>query len=126
MLISIDSDKIATKVPHKKDFDRWRKNISDEDYEKVVDALNEKIDASDIHVASWIPGHDWTGTVYEPLYYACGKNVVQAGFFFGLILFKILMERTDYLWGFIRTEINGVAIKSMVYFLTQKDPKDYM
>ena len=126
MLISIDSGKVATKVPHKKDFDGWRKNISDEDYEKVVEAINEKIDASDINVAGWIPGHDWTGTVYEPLYYACGKNVVQSGFFFGLIVFKTLMERTDYVWAFGRFDINGKAVKSMTYILTNKDPKEYM
>ena len=125
MLISVDSGKIATKLPHQNDFIRWRKNISDEDYEKVVDAINELIDANDINTAGWMPGNDWTGTPYEALYDACGHNKVQSGLFFGLIVFKILMERTDYVWGFGRFEKDGVAIRSMTYFITQLDPKSF-
>ena len=67
MLISVDSGKVATKLPHQNDFIRWRKNISDEDYEKVVDAINELIDANDINTAGWMPGNDWTGTPYEAI-----------------------------------------------------------
>ena len=69
-----------------------------------------------------MPGNDWAGTVYEPLYYACGRNETQSGLFFGLIVFKVLMERTDYVWGFGRFEKDGVAIRSMTYFITDLDP----
>ena len=92
-------------------------------YGKVVDAINQQVDANDVNTAGWMPGSDWTGTVYEPLYYACGKNEIQSGLFFGLIVFKVLMERTDYVWGFGRFEKDGVAIRSMTYFITDLDPK---
>ena len=100
-----------------------KKHISDADYDKIVEAINEQIDSHDVNTAGWIPGSDWTGTVYEPLYYACGRNETQAGLFFGLIVFKELMERTDYVWGFGRFEKDGVAIRSMTYFITDLDPK---
>lgn len=117
MLLSIDTGKLVDTLPHKRDFERWRKNISDADYDKVVDAINNRIDASEVNTAGWLPGHDWTGTVYEPLYFACKQNQAQAGMFFGLIVFKTLMERTDHTWGFGRFEKDGVPIQSMTYFL---------
>lgn len=67
MLYSIDTGKRVDNLPHKKEFAIWRSRISDEDYNKVIDELTRKIGESDIHTAGWMPGHDWTNTVYEPL-----------------------------------------------------------
>lgn len=125
MLLSADSGRNVTKLLHANDFDRWRKRISDADYDKVVDAINSQIDDNEINTAGWMPGHDRTGTVYEPLYEACGKSVYQAGLFFGLIVFKILMDRTDAVWGFGRFEKDGIPIRSMTYFRTGIDPKTF-
>lgn len=88
MLYSIDTGKYVEKLPHKNDFDQWMKNLSATDYQKIAIALNAKVDMSDINTSSWIPGNDWTGTIYEPLYHACGNNKEASGKFFGLILFK--------------------------------------
>lgn len=122
MLYSIDSGKYVTQVPHKKDFDNWMKNLSVEDYKRIKDALNEKIDQNDINTAGWLPGHDWTGTVFEPIYDACGKNVTLSGMFFGLIVFDLLMNREDRVWGFGRFEKDGKQIASMTYFVLNNPP----
>lgn len=123
MLYSIDTGKYVTRVPHKADFDKWMKKLSSDDYQAIVDVLNEKIDESDINTAGWLPGHDWTGTVYEPIYKACGKDKVQSGMFFGLIVFDLLMNREDKTWGFGRFEKNGEQIASMTYFVLKNPPK---
>lgn len=122
MLFSIDSGKYVTSVPHKGDFDRWMANLSEDDLEKIETELNSKIDQSDINTAGWIPGHDWTGTVYQPIYEACNKNVTQAGMFFGLILFNLLMNRPDKVWSFGRFEKDGRQISSMTYFVLNNPP----
>ena len=122
MLFSIDTGKYVTKVPHKRDFDRWMANLSEEDLEKIETELNSKIDQSDINTAGWIPGHDWTGTVYQPIYEACNRNVTQAGMFFGLILFNLLMNRDDKVWSFGRFEKDGKQIASMTYFVLNNPP----
>lgn len=93
MLYSVDTGKYVKTLPHKKDYDRWRRNLSDADYDKIIDELEKRIDSQEINTAGWIPGNDWTGTVYEPIYYACGQNKTQSGMFFGLILFNYLMNR---------------------------------
>ena len=123
MLYSVDLGRYVTRLPHKTEFDRWMKRLSAADYQRIVDAINERIDASDINTAGWMPGHDWTGTVYEPLYDACGKNETQSGMFFGLIVFNTLMRRTDGVWGFGKFEKDGVPISSMTYFIIENPPK---
>ena len=69
-----------------------------------------------------LPGHDWTGTVYEPIYEACGRNVSQSGLFFGIIVFNLLMNRDDKVWGFGRFEKDGKQIASMTYFVIHNPP----
>lgn len=125
MLVLAKTKKKVDRFPYAEEFADLRKNISDEDYEKVVEEINKYIDSNDVITAGWIPGNDWTGTVYEPLYHACGKNKVKSGQFFGQIVFKILMERTDAVWAGGRFEIDGKAIKSITYFKTDLDPKTF-
>lgn len=123
MLYSIDTGKYVTSVPHKVDFDKWMKKLSAGDYQTIADALNDKIDESDINTAGWLPGHDWTGTVFQPIYEVCGQNQTQSGMFFGLIVFDLLMKREDKTWGFGRDEKDGKQIASMTYFVLQNPPK---
>ena len=122
MLYSIVSHKYIDKLPHKKEFDSWMKNLPAYDYQKIVEELNDKIDESDINTSSWIPGNNWTGTVYEPIYHACGDNKEASGLFFGLILFNLLMKRQDAVWGFGHYEKNGVPIRGTTYFILQNRP----
>ena len=49
MLYSIDTGKYVSRIPHKKDFDKWIKNLSDEDYKKIEDEINSKIDQNNIN-----------------------------------------------------------------------------
>lgn len=123
MLYSVDSGKYVKLVPHKKEFSLWMKHLSPLDYQAVIDELNSRINGSDINTSSWIPGNDWTGTVFEPIYTACGKNIVSSALFFGLILFDLMIKRQD-VWGFGKYEKNGIPIKGITYFLLANPPAD--
>lgn len=122
MLYSIDTGKYVTKVPHKSDFDKWMRNLSAADYKKIEEELNNRMDQNEVNTAGWLPGHNWTGTVFEPIYEASGRNVSQSGLFFGLIVFNLLMERQDKVWGFGRFEKDGKQIASMTYFVLDNPP----
>jgi len=121
MLYSIDTGKYVERLPRKKEFDAWMKKLPQVDYEKIVDALNAKIDIKDINTSSWMPGDDWD-SVYKPIAVACGNNKEASGLFFGLILFDLLMRREDAVWGFGRYEKNGVPIKGTTYFILHNPP----
>lgn len=123
LLYSVDTGKYITTVPHRNDFDKWMEKLSAADYRKIEDTLNMKINKNEINTAGWLPGHDWTGTVFEPIYRACGQNVTQAGMFFGLIVFDLLMKREDKVWGFGRYEKDGKQIASMTYYVLNNPPQ---
>ncbi len=99
MLYSIDGKQI-TEIPRRRrtDFKAWQDNLADFDYEAVFDAINKYVDAVPSNkpfVSSYIPGHDWTDTLYEPLYIACGRSIEQSGWFFGLIVWKAMIDHED-------------------------------
>lgn len=121
MLYSVDSGKYVTKIPHMKEYLKWRKHLNDEDYNAIVNELNSRIDGSDINTSSWIPGNDWSGTVFDPIYNACSKNIELSGLFFGLILFDLMIQRDD-VWGFGKYEKDGVPIKGITYFALKNPP----
>jgi len=122
MLYSIDNGKYVRHIPHKKEFDKWMAMLSKADYAKIENELNKRINMSNVNTAGWIPGHDWTGTVFEPIYHACGQNITHSAMFFGLIVFNLLMNRQDKVWGFGRFEKDGKPIESMTYFVLDNPP----
>jgi hypothetical protein len=70
MLYSLDSsgpDQKVTSIPHQNDFDTWRGRLTDEEYQAIYDNLHARISESEIETSSWIPGSDWTGTVFQPI-----------------------------------------------------------
>ena len=113
MLYNVFRKRYVRTLPHEAEFNIWRRNLSDTDYDAVCIALLQHFDDNEVSTSSWIPGNDWIETVYEPLYRACGNNVEASGLFFGLIVFKLLMENTDDVWGFVRAE---EPIKGKTYF----------
>lgn len=82
----------------------------------MVDELNKRIDENpEVHTAGWIPGHDWTGTVFYPIYLACKKDTTAAALFFGIIVFIVFMDRPEQ-WSLGRYQVNDKDIASMTYF----------
>lgn len=124
MLSSIEGNLIKT-VWHKKFFDPAKNRLSDSEYQAMVDELNriiqEKIDDnSDIVVSSFIPGSNWSGTVWDPIYSkACGFDFDYAAQFFGLLVCQVLINRNE-TWYFIKQESTA---KGMTYFRSQKESK---
>lgn len=116
MLFSLDGTEI-TSIPRKRkeDYDRWRAELSDPDYDKVVHALKAHMSGKEVEVSSFIPGSHWAGTDYQPLYEACGQSKQQSGWFFGLILWKVMIEHPDK-WCFMNTETATDDVLGKTYF----------
>jgi len=99
MLFTIEGKEIEG-IPHRRqrDFNAWRRNLSDSDYQAAVDEIKKYVDAvlpDKPFVSSFIPGSDWRGTVYDPLFIACGRSKEQAGWFFGLIVWQVIIDHED-------------------------------
>ena len=118
MLIDIDSGKEITKVPYKGDFDALRARLSDSDFEAMVDRVNELIDESgaEIATAGWLPGSDWTGTPFAPIYTKAARgDFERSAKFFGQLVWYTVMQRPER-WGSGRYNLDGREIGSRTYF----------
>ena len=125
MLSSIEMNPINT-VWYKKFFDASKQWLSEGEYQAMMDELNRIVqrsldDNNKVVVSSFIPGSDWTGTVWEPIYTkACGFDFDHAAQFFGLLVCQALIDRKE-TWYFIKQES---AAKGMIYFRPQEKNKE--
>lgn len=116
MLYSIESGSYIETIPHRKDYDKWRRGLSDAEYDAIYNELSSRISGSEIETSSWIPGSNWSGTVYQPIYEkACGYDENASAKFFGLILWQVVMEHDD-TWSFGRYKLGNVPIEGLTYF----------
>jgi hypothetical protein len=109
----------VTKQIHLGLYRQWKQRLSLEDHRRINDALNEytnKTGRGEIITTSWIPGTDWTGTAYYPIYEAVGQDWEMARFFFGLLVWNFMMtERPDF-WSFGRYPRKEGEIIGLTYF----------
>ena len=74
------------------------------------------MNGDNVHTSSWMPGRDWSGTVFQPIYdRACGQDEDTAAKCFALILWEVMMKRGE-AWSFGRYEKDGILIEEMTYF----------
>ena len=118
MLYKVPEMKKVTKVPYEDVYLVKRNALDQTDamaYLRIHRELSGRFTAREIDTSSWIPGKDWTGTVYDPIYWACGYDDVSAALFFGQIVWQVVMDMPD-CWAFGKYELDGVAIKGTTYF----------
>ena len=118
MIYSLESKSFINKIPHQTDFRDWRNRISGTAYEAIIDHLDSLVDGTEVMTSSWIPGADWSGTPFEPIYHACRQNEDAAAQFFGLILWDVMLRRDD-CWAFGRYDKEGIPIRGLTYFKIQ-------
>jgi hypothetical protein len=116
MLFSVPDLKQITTIPHEDSYWACVNPLSDEQYDAIYDNLDSRFSEREVDTSSWIPGSDWTESVFEPLYFACNENQELAGMVFGIIVWVVVMSRPDDSWSFGRYEKDGVPIKGMTYF----------
>lgn len=77
-------------VPYAKEFEKRRAKLTEAEFDAIIAALTAKLDQTPVGKsisASWIPGADWRGTVYMPIYAkACGHSFEAAALFFGSVM----------------------------------------
>lgn len=122
MLYSLDSRRYIETIPHKRDYDIWRSRLTQSEYDAIMEELQSRIEGDEIVTSSWIPGADWTGTVFEPIYSkACRCDFDAAARFFGLLVWEAVLNHPD-VWSFGRYEKDGVPIEGLTYFKLRNPP----
>ncbi len=112
MLFEVSNGQRITNKPHYDDYLAFRKRLTDEDYQAIEDELNSRIDGKEVHTSSWIPGNNWDGTVFAPIFHvACGGDYELSGMCFGLFLWYIMQERHDEWY-----VMNSEDVRGKIYF----------
>lgn len=90
--------------------------LDDADLTAIRTTLDERIAGSRIETSAWIPGNDWSGTVYDPIYQkAAAKNEELAGLMFGLLVWEAFERHPDD-WYTERFSMGGEEDRFRVYF----------
>src|SRR5258705_5901957 len=108
MLFSIvNINRPISYVPHERSYCIWRSRLTESQRRTIEDKLTSMIDGDTVHTASWMPGRDWSGTVFQPIWeHACLKNYEAAAKCFGIMLWETMMARPES-WSFGRFEKNN-------------------
>ena len=99
-LYSIPDMKIIKKIPHERDNVTIIKRIPKEKLELIIKELNHKIDKvadspNEIITSGQIPGNDWSGSIWEPIYIAAERDFSRAGMIFGILVFETMTKREE-------------------------------
>jgi hypothetical protein len=117
MLISLNTLKPITRIPHRTEYERWQAGLSRSERDAILEELDRRIDDSEVRTSSWLPGADWSGTVFQPIYdRACNRNPDAAALCFGLMLWEVMQRRPER-WAFGRYELEDVPIEGLTYFM---------
>lgn len=103
---------------HEFEYSQWMRRLNPADFQRICDALNEYIDnqgGGEIITSSWVPGTDWTDSPFHPIYTAVGEDWEMARFFYGLIVWNVMMNRPE-TWSFGRYPKNDGDVIGMTYF----------
>lgn len=116
MLFDMMTGKPITKVPYEIEYRRYMAAMSPTEIAAIKRQLNSMIDGTEIQTAGWMPGSDWTGTVFEPIYFkAASQSYSASAKCFGLMVWEVFMERPER-WTSGRFEKDGEPIGSRTYF----------
>jgi hypothetical protein len=115
---SVDAISTQARDEH---FRQWMRQLPAYRFDQICDALNEYIEHQgngEIVTSSWIPGSDWNRTPYLPIYEAVGEDEDLARLFFGLIVWRVMMDRPE-TWAFGRYPRKEGDVIGLTYFKAQ-------
>lgn len=130
--------RVVTRLDHQPDFDRVWLTIAPDERAAIEEEINARLD----HLISspdpnWgsttntsIEGGktnpntgergDWSGTVFQSIFEACGRNDEVAGMFFGNVWKMVIIDRGER-WIGIRSDPTfpnrGITLQGKTYFL---------
>ena len=68
MLVDMMTNTPINRVPYEKDYHLFVSRMLPTEIAAIKDQLNEMIDGTEINTAGWMPGKNWTGTPFLPIY----------------------------------------------------------
>lgn len=100
MLVTVEGKEI-TKIPHPETWELINLRLSKEELDPIKEAMVKVLDECTWTVAGWVPGSDWSDTVYQVIYDKAAKSDYNlAAKMYGLIFWVVVMEHGAK-WAFV-------------------------
>jgi hypothetical protein len=116
MLVDLMTNRPIHRIPYEKEYRHLMSRMLLAEIAAIKERLSEMIDGTEIQTAGWMPGKDWTGTPFQPIYEKAARcNEEVAARCFGLMVWEVFMERPEK-WSSGRFEKDGEPIRSRTYF----------
>ena len=118
MLIDIDTGRAVDLIPYRAQYNALKSRLTEAEFDAMIERINELIDASgaEIATAGWLPGRDWTGTAFEPIFTkAAPGDYDRSAMFFGQLVWYAIMRRPER-WSSGKYELDSKQIRSRTYF----------
>lgn len=97
-------------------FKRALSRMSEAEVAAVRMALDDRIEGSRIETSAWIPGSDWRGTPWQPIYDVGARgSFEQAALMFGLFVWEAF-DRHPADWFTTKFSAGGEEDRFRVYF----------
>ena len=95
MLIDMMTGKQITQVPYASEYRTYMSRLAAIEIAAIKQELDTMIQGTDIQTAGWMPGADWTGTPFQPIYEKAARyDEAEAARCFGLMVWEVFMERS--------------------------------
>ena len=116
MLVDMMSGRVIINVPFAPQYRAWMALMTAAEIGAIKAELNSMINGTEIQTAGWMPGSDWRGTPFQPIYEKAARyNPDIAAQCFGLMVWDVFMARPEK-WTSGRFEKDGEPIGSRTYF----------
>jgi hypothetical protein len=116
MLVEMMTGAEVKDVPYKAEYLRFMSLMTPTEIDNIKRELNDLIEGTEIQTAGWMPGKDWSGTPFDPIYQKAARcNESLAARCFGLMVWEVFMDRPEK-WTSGRFEKDGEPISSRTYF----------
>lgn len=117
LIYDIDEKTPIDEVPYYDDYIRYTSQLTEDELNAIFDEFDKYFEGRDIIESSFVPGSDWSGTVYDPIFKKpAKKDHYKAAMIFGLLLCKYVVDRDDYWSATKNIEINGFIPNGTLYF----------
>ena len=117
--IGDEGPELITRIPHEREYEVWMSRLDDADIRAIDEEFERRIEAKEnpeVVTSSWLPGSDWTGTPFMPIYEKAARcDMTAAGMCFGLMLWEFFMQHPES-WSFGHYKLNEVPIEGLTYF----------
>ncbi len=115
-LKDLDSGKTIEKMPFNADFKKYLSRMDPSEIHAIRSTLTGMIKGREVVTAGWLPGNNWTETVFQPIYEKAARGSYDmSAKCFGLFVWEAFMNHPE-TWTSGRFYKDGKEIGSRTYF----------